>query len=688
MAFRSCGGSFCSHINDQVWGIRMIISQRFTKLILIPLYTAWPVIPVAALDMADCSSGSYACVDGETIFHNSYEGALVAYSEPDAACAGRARPPVYTNPKAELDPDYGMGCSYDVSKPAGSPPVRTFYQNWIYEKQVCTDDRQRLGAISLEDNLFGLEIDRLVCFHCPEGTDWRGRYSNTGKPLCEENLYCPENFVLDLATSTCRAYCPMGSNWNGFLQNCEIPPADSSCETQSEHPIDFIRGRKYRVEPVVKIESKYPIELVYFYNSHGNNELTTSGILAPRTAPRFVGASRSPIPFSDYTNLYNDNGVLKSSEVAPDQYYASNTQYWRHNFDDILQFRDNFFLYHPAKGERIIFTEKGFSASHPELHLQRISPDDETFTGYKLANIKTSVVKKFDENGRLMKVEEGTENVLALFYDSAGRLEKVVNRLGEFLQLSYESQPTNSVYSVSPVEHFYPVRVAGSGASGAILAWGHSISGQSAKFFMLTQIEEVADGNVIRSRRFAYGNSRWPAALTDVFNIIDMGTGEEALHANFEYDDKGRAVYSGLASGADAVRLEYLDDYSRIVTNAFGKKAVYEFADINGARRLRQVYGEPTENCLQSQVEYSYDSAGNIEQKIENRIVTSYQYDSLNREISRTEAAGTPEARTITTDYHPTLNKPIRIAEPGKVTAMQYDSAGRLLSTSIEPSSH
>ncbi|KAB0560199.1 RHS repeat protein, partial [Pseudomonas aeruginosa] len=46
-------------------------------------------------------------------------------------------------------------------------------------------------------------------------------------------------------------------------------------------------------------------------------------------------------------------------------------------------------------------------------------------------------------------------------------------------------------------------------------------------------------------------------------------------------------------------------------------------------------------------------------------------------ETSRTEAAGTAQARTITTDWHPTLFLPVQVSEPGRITRYQYDAEGR-----------
>jgi YD repeat-containing protein len=52
-------------------------------------------------------------------------------------------------------------------------------------------------------------------------------------------------------------------------------------------------------------------------------------------------------------------------------------------------------------------------------------------------------------------------------------------------------------------------------------------------------------------------------------------------------------------------------------------------------------------------------------------------------EISRTEASGTPLARTINTQWHPQYRLPTQIAEPGRTTSFNYDNNGNLLTKTI-----
>jgi YD repeat-containing protein len=59
---------------------------------------------------------------------------------------------------------------------------------------------------------------------------------------------------------------------------------------------------------------------------------------------------------------------------------------------------------------------------------------------------------------------------------------------------------------------------------------------------------------------------------------------------------------------------------------------------------------------------------------------TSYSYDlARNLETKRIEGYSTALARTITTEWHPTLRLPARVAEPMRITTYTYDDAGLLL---------
>ncbi len=80
-----------------------------------------------------------------------------------------------------------------------------------------------------------------------------------------------------------------------------------------------------------------------------------------------------------------------------------------------------------------------------------------------------------------------------------------------------------------------------------------------------------------------------------------------------------------------------------------------------------------------------YDENGNVASVADFKgVITSYIYDlTRNLETSKTEAFGTPQARTITTVWHAGYRIPTRVFEPQRVTIYTHDPAGNVL-TKVE----
>jgi RHS repeat-associated protein len=80
-----------------------------------------------------------------------------------------------------------------------------------------------------------------------------------------------------------------------------------------------------------------------------------------------------------------------------------------------------------------------------------------------------------------------------------------------------------------------------------------------------------------------------------------------------------------------------------------------------------------------------HDSNGNVTSRTDyNGAATTYQFHlPRNLETSRTEAYGTPRARTIATTWHSTYRLPTSITEPGRTASLTYDSAGNVLTKTV-----
>jgi YD repeat-containing protein len=188
----------------------------------------------------------------------------------------------------------------------------------------------------------------------------------------------------------------------------------------------------------------------------------------------------------------------------------------------------------------------------------------------------------------------------------------------------------------------------------------------------LTQV--IYTDNSIRI--YAYENSGFPDYITGILNENNHRISSVA------YDDQGRAISSkvgGLASSIKRTQITYHEDGTRTVTNSLGKKNKYHFTQFNGEYKMTQVEGLPSQNCVSANQTYTYDANGFMASKTDWKgNVTTYVHNARGLETSRTEASGTPQARTVTTEWHPTFNLRTKIIEPERETVLTYDDSGRL----------
>jgi YD repeat-containing protein len=181
------------------------------------------------------------------------------------------------------------------------------------------------------------------------------------------------------------------------------------------------------------------------------------------------------------------------------------------------------------------------------------------------------------------------------------------------------------------------------------------------------------------SRTYHYEHSIYPNALT---GITDEN-GER--FATWWYDNDGRANLSEHAGGAERVTIDYtyLDhatDPQVLVTSALGRQSTYHVTTLHGVRKVTEVEGHPTDDCAGANKAYSYDANGFLASKTDwNGNLTTYVHNARGLQTSRTEACGTPQERTITTQWHADYRVPIRITAPRKLIELSYDAQGRLL---------
>ena len=280
-------------------------------------------------------------------------------------------------------------------------------------------------------------------------------------------------------------------------------------------------------------------------------------------------------------------------------------------------------------------------------------------------------IETYDADGRLETIKKPSGVLLTLVYNALNELQTITSSRGGQILLTYANAGSERqrIGSVTDTE-------------GHLWKFAYSDS-KTQLVSVLFPDETLGDDTDNPRRTYHYEMSSLPNLLT--------GITDENGHrfVTWEYDtvgDYGRAIKTERASGAHAIDFDYahLEDSTdpRVtLTNALGKQTTYHFEIVNGVRKIVQVEGHPTANCAGANRTYSYDSNGFLQSKTDWKgNTTTYLRNSKGQEISRTEAVGTPEERTITTEWHPTFNLRTKVTEPDRETTYTYDASGNLLS--------
>ncbi len=268
-------------------------------------------------------------------------------------------------------------------------------------------------------------------------------------------------------------------------------------------------------------------------------------------------------------------------------------------------------------------------------------------------------VETFDANGKLQQVSNRQGLSQTYAYNADGQLTSVSDAFGRSLGFSYDAQS----------------RLAGmTDPAGGQYAYAYDAGGNLVSV-------TYPDG---RSRTYHYEDSRFPRLLTGI-------TDENGdRYATWGYDAQGRAMLSEHAGGADHTQIAYNADGSTSVTDALGTVRTYRFKTVLGMVKGAGLDQPAGAGCGPAASQIDYDANGNVAARTDfNGSKTTYAYDvARNLETRRTEAAGTAQARTTVTTWHPSLRLPSQVTvyagesatgTPLLTTDYSYDGQGNLL---------
>jgi RHS repeat-associated protein len=303
-----------------------------------------------------------------------------------------------------------------------------------------------------------------------------------------------------------------------------------------------------------------------------------------------------------------------------------------------------------------------------------------------------------DVSDRLVRLTDGSGNTTGWTYtsadddsvetyDPAGRLISIVYRGGLSYSLTYSTSSTPLAVAPRP-----GLLISVSDAFGHTLNFAYdtrarvkTVTDADAKLY---QYAYGADNTLISvtfpdgsQRTYVYneptnmGGANFRSMLT---GIVDEGN---VRYATFKYDIQGRAISTEHGSGINKYTISHGPSGSSSVTDPLGTVRNHSFQTLHGVFRNTALSQPCNSGCGSNAQSTSYDANGNIASKIDfSGNTTNYVHDlSRNLETSRTEAHGTPRARTITTQWHATYRLPTQIDEPGERTTFTHDANGNVL---------
>ncbi|MCR6481151.1 hypothetical protein NU688_33680, partial [Variovorax sp. ZS18.2.2] len=259
----------------------------------------------------------------------------------------------------------------------------------------------------------------------------------------------------------------------------------------------------------------------------------------------------------------------------------------------------------------------------------------------------------FTADGKLQTLAPRNGWAIFYTYNNAGQITTISNGFGRSLALTYNT--AGQLVGITTPDL-------------RIISYAYDTVGRLS-------LVTYPDG---KTRGFLYENAGFPQALT---GILDE-TG--ARFATFSYDNRGRAIDSALAGSVDRYQVSYPSAATASILDPLGTSRTYRYSTTKGKLAV-------TGGSLPSGLDEA-DAAGRVQdanglitsETDFNGVVTTTTWDTARRlPTSVIYASGAPDARTVTTQWHPIFSLPALITEPGRTTAYTYDAVGNALTKTV-----
>jgi RHS repeat-associated protein len=513
-------------------------------------------------------------------------------------------------------------------------PVFTCYGQTVTFGQTSGQDFNLEGACRklLESQPFHLPQP-----NAPQCPHWFAGPLVAGTPILRDCGGGPQivNEIGSIQTGAAAPVCPSYGGWQLVGTTCRrsVPVGENlglpAGYCASANPVNPALGNKIQVETDYAGAGPFALLLRRYYNSDANTPSPRA-----RAGPwrhsfdRVVSGVRDGgAPAADETTLY----VVREDGAA---------------------------FAHVYIGDGATYV----SASNPTQSLRRLGAGDGG-PGWEL-KLPDDTRERYDERGRLTAIFDRAGRAQTLTYTPEGRLDTVTDPVGRQLQFRYDRMGLVTGFT---------------GPDGYSVSYAYEWAGTAYRLSSATY--PAASGTVRRTYRYA--DSRFPHALT---GLVDENG---VLFAEWTYDAAGRVATSRHADGADAYAFEYPTlGADAVVTDPRGTVREHRFQTASSRLQLASVSGAPNSPCG-NPAAATFAGLYEASRTDWNGNVTTFERADTQRpdlETSRTEASGSPVARTITTDWHPTFRLPVRVTEPGRITETAYDTKGNTVSRTLTDS--
>ncbi|RJG05284.1 RHS repeat protein [Noviherbaspirillum cavernae] len=323
------------------------------------------------------------------------------------------------------------------------------------------------------------------------------------------------------------------------------------------------------------------------------------------------------------------------------------------------------------------------------------------------ANGTSYVAQDGDVTDRLIPQTDGTGKVITWeysvaadgsveTYDAAGKLLSIRNRVDLTQTLTYSDTTTAPAIAPAP-----GLLLKVTDAYGRMIDFTYDSSGRINKMTDPSGGEYRyaydADNNLVsvtlpdtKVKGYSYNEAAYTGGNTLPHTLTGVTDENGSRLASYTYDAQGRAYIGQHAGGVDQYQLNFSPDGSSTTTiDPLGTARTYSYTSILGVTRATGQSQPAGAGSAAATRSTTYDSNGNVKSRTDwNGNLTTYDYDLVrNLQTRRTEASGTPQARMITTAWHPTRDVPEKIAEPKRVIMFSYDSLGNMLGKTLQATS-